>query len=139
MITRGELFGGVLSLLGRALDFRAERQNLLSTNLAHVDTPNYQAKDLEFEEALRGAVSHGSMPMARTSPGHLGGGPIPPEEVTAEVVEREDVPTRPDGNTVDIDREMSRLTENSLLYSAGVETLRRLYGLIKYAINEGGR
>ncbi len=139
MMVRGELFGGVLSLLGRALDFRAERQNLLTNNLAHVDTPNYRAKDVEFEEALRGAVSRGSVTMERTSAGHLGGGPMPPEEVMGEVVEQKDVPTRPDGNTVDLDREMSRLAENSLLYSAGVETLRRLYDLLKYAINEGGR
>ncbi len=133
------IFGGVFSLLSRALDFRAQRQNLLTNNLAHVDTPNYRAKDLEFEKALQGAVSRGSMPMQRTAEGHLGGGPIAPDEVRAEVVEREDAPIRPDGNTVDLDREMSRIAENSILYSAGVETLRRLSGLIKYAINEGGR
>lgn len=41
-----------------ALDVRATRQALLSSNIANADTPGYQARDVDFSASLAGALKH---------------------------------------------------------------------------------
>ena len=82
-----------------ALDVRAYRQELLSSNIANADTPGYKARDVDFSSALAGALNKsgatasvssavsGTVPLqmaqpvsvstsaalAMTSPGHMAG------------------------------------------------------------------
>ncbi len=104
-----------------ALGLRAARQELLASNIANADTPNYKAKDIDFASALQGALAGNAanLPMARTSPLHLGS-PSGEAVLGTHVMYR--IPNQPsaDGNTVDMDIERTQFADNALRYEAGV-------------------
>ncbi|TXT27123.1 MAG: flagellar basal-body rod protein FlgB [Gallionellaceae bacterium] len=112
---------GVLQFHRAALGLRAARQELLASNIANADTPNYKARDIDFAGALRGALDGGAkLPIAATAPRHLEG--ASGESVRgAPVLYR--VPAQPsaDGNTVEMDIERAQFADNALRYEAGVK------------------
>lgn len=109
----------------RALDLSSRRNQLLSGNLANVDTPDYVPTDLDFKDQLRAELGQAQV-------GDAGSLLITPKE-------RTDVPARVDGNQVDLDAEVVRYTGNKMLYELGTEVLSRRLAMVKYAIDEGGR
>ncbi len=104
-----------------ALNLRAARQELMASNIANADTPNYKAKDIDFASALQGALSGSGqkMPVAVTSPGHLAG--ATGESVMGAPVQYVN-PLQPsaDGNTVDMDVQRSQFADNALHYEASL-------------------
>lgn len=104
-----------------ALSLRAARQELLASNIANADTPNYKARDIDFASALRNALAGTSteLPVAQTSPAHLegqAGGDV----LGAPVMYRKPVQPSADGNTVDMDVERAQFADNALRYEASV-------------------
>ena len=66
------LFGGSLNLAARALNLRAQRHEMIVSNLANSDTPGYKAFDLMVEASMRQQNESGNhLNMKRTQPGHL--------------------------------------------------------------------
>ncbi len=106
---------GTIRRLTEIVEYTMERHRVLLGNLANSDTPNYRAKDLRFrtvfdEELLR---------MRRTSPLHIraleaGGRMVATERNGAGWL---------DGNDVEEDVEMARITENSILYQTAIRLL----------------
>jgi flagellar basal-body rod protein FlgB len=104
-----------------ALNLRAARQELIASNIANADTPNYKAKDIDFTNALQGALqgSGGKLAVATTSSGHLSG--TTGESVMgAPVMYRKPLQPSADGNTVDMDVERAQFADNALRYEASV-------------------
>jgi flagellar basal-body rod protein FlgB len=104
-----------------ALNLRAARQELIASNIANADTPNYKARDIDFKSALQGALQGGSekLAVATTAPGHLSG--TTGESVMgAPVMYRKPVQPSADGNTVDMDVEQAQFADNALRYEASV-------------------
>ncbi len=130
------LFDRLSSTLEHALDFRLERGNMISANLANVDTPGYTPVDIKFDEQLGQFLSGKNPPnMSRTDVEHLGAFETAPRgEVEFDYFS---LPNQ-DGNSVDLDHEMSKLAENQLLYKATTKVYSKRMALIKYAIQEGG-
>jgi flagellar basal-body rod protein FlgB len=92
--------GHLITLL---MDAAVARQRVIARNVANAETPGYRAQDVRFSRDLREA-------MARGGPDSLG-------DVAIETFEK-DGPTKPDGNSVDLDRELSDLSGNALAYQA---------------------
>ena len=115
-----------------ALSLRAARQELLASNIANADTPNYKARDTDFASALQNALAGTSteLPVVRTSPVHLegkAGGSI----LGAPVMYRKPVQPSADGNTVDMDVERAQFADNALRYEASVMFVNsRLKGIL---------
>ena len=105
-----------------ALSLRAQRQQLLASNIANADTPNYKARDIDFAQALQGAMSgtgETSTRMTKTAATHLDGKTgesIGGTPVLYRAVQQGSV----DGNTVDMDVERNQFVDNALRYEAGV-------------------
>ncbi|MBN2856401.1 MAG: flagellar basal body rod protein FlgB [Halothiobacillaceae bacterium] len=122
-----QLFG----IHGDALAYRSERMGILASNIANSDTPNYKARDLSFNDALRAAAGQGGVghPLAlkldqpgQRSAGTSAGG--------AQELYR--IPDQPalDGNTVDLERERVRFTENAVSYQTTLSFLNsRIKGI----------
>ncbi len=101
--------------LHSALNLRAERQQVLASNIANADTPNYKARDFDFAAELRQAGGQrGALTMAVTSSGHLRGDVSSLPGVKE--LYRTDVQPSIDGNTVNMDMERAQFTENALHY-----------------------
>lgn len=109
-----------LGIHQEALRIRARRAELLASNIANADTPNYKARDIDFKAALGQARDALSQP-DRTHARHLsvGGG----RPAGGETLFR--VPTQPslDGNTVDLQAEQAAFAQNSVQYQASLQFL----------------
>lgn len=128
----------VINYLERALDGAAKRHQVLSNNLANVDTPNFKRSDVPFMEELNKAIGGSpSMKVATTDTKHISN--ITDNEVPLVVIQDNSTVFRNDGNNVDIDKEIVEMVKNNILYNTYVQLLTsRLEGLI-YSIEEGKR
>lgn len=136
-----KLFNNTMVAYQRSMDFRSQRHNLVSTNISNAETPGFQAKDVEFEGILKDALStERGLTLVRTHKKHLGGGgDIEILSSRPEIVPVDSPVTSFDGNTVSVDKEMAKLSENSLLFQTETEVLARLFGGLKNAISGGTR
>lgn len=115
-----------------ALNLRAARQELLASNIANADTPNYKARDVDFASALRNAMAGTptELPAVKTSPMHLEGN-SGASIMGAPVMYRKPVQPSADGNTVDMDVERAQFADNALRYEASVMFVNaRLKGIL---------
>jgi len=136
METQG-LFNQTFSVLEKSMNLRSQKHNLLVSNIANLDTPNYKAFDILVEEEM--AKKEGEtnkMPLYRTQPAHIplmGMTDLNAPEIRE--VEKPRYDFREDGNTVDIDRTMSVLSENGLMYNASAQMISKKFQSLSNAIN----
>lgn len=132
------LFDKTAKALGSSLDMRLLRQNVTNANIANAETPGYAAKKVDFEDQLvRALKMDGTQKMDSTNTGHYPDVQGSIEKVKADVYDNPDGETSVDGNTVDLEKEMSTLAENTILYKAAVELIRKKLGALQYAVTEG--
>lgn len=107
-----------LSFVQTALDLRARRQEVIASNLANSDTPNYKARDFDFASALQSALggTGGSLPLATTSSGHIPGLAGMGGAASEELMYRTPLQPSLDGNTVDPDLERANFADNTMHY-----------------------
>ncbi len=122
------IFGKTISDLSSVMNFRLFRQGIISSNIANMDTPGYTAKDASFEEELDTRLV-----MNTTSTEHM---PSKQSSMAVSYRVNEDPYSRigNDSNTVDIDREMMKLSQNQLLYEASSQIVQNKIESLKNAI-----
>lgn len=130
------IFDKTIGLLGRALDLRTGRHQTITANIANQDTPGYKATEIRFQEALNAASGAAGIPLETTHRAHIS--PDGPSSAASPVP----VPTsggspRLDGNTVNGEREMAKLAENTLMYNATVQMIAQKFRTLKDAIRGG--
>ncbi len=117
----------------QAVALRSKRMEIIASNLANADTPNYQARDLDFRQVLAGSQGR-DLPLTGSHQRHLStessGG-------TGELLYRQPYQPSLDGNTVETEVEQASFAENSLQYQASVMFLSGRISGIKYAIRGG--
>ena len=133
------IFDETIQTAARALDLRSRRHELILSNLANADTPGYKAFDLMVEEAMaKQAAPQHSVQLQRTNPGHLPEGPNNLNAVRPQMVQLSGQATlRGDGNTVDMDREMTHLASNQLLYKASAQIIAKKFQALRNVIHGG--
>ena len=112
------------------LNVTAKRQQAFAANIANLDTPGYKATDVDFKEELSS-----SLRMTSTSPAHL---TPPPAASSTRIIEAEGT-LKANGNTVDIDTQMTEMTKNGLQYVTLVQYLNQKLKTLHSSLNEGGR
>lgn len=123
------LFGSVFDTMHTALNGLSLRQQVISRNLANVDTPGYQSQTVTFEAALQSAQSATHAPtvqMAVTKSAHMLGVETPPREPVG-VELRQGGTLRADGNNVDVDVELTQMAETSIRFQALSQLLTKKY------------
>lgn len=106
--------------LERFLEQTSDRAQVITTNLANVDTPGYKTKDVRFHEVLMSA--DGDSETAQMTP----------------VISRvQGLLQRPDGNNVDLDRESLLLARTQLQYQMGTQLVKDRFHQLLSAINGG--
>ncbi len=107
-----------LGIQPEALQLQSRRMQVIADNLANVDTPNYKARDIDFQSALAAASGAADAPvtLATTQPDDLGGNAA--ADGSAELKYR--VPLAPslDGNTVNSELEQAAFAESTVRYQA---------------------
>lgn len=124
-----------ISVYSQALNLRAQRHQVVASNIANADTPGYKARDFSFETAMQNAMAGrmeaGGVGLARTSAGHMagsgGGG-------AAQLQFRKETQSAVDGNTVDMDVERAQIAENALQYQIVSQLISEKFKGIRSAL-----
>jgi len=132
------IFSGTIPILEKSLNLRLKKHQLISTNITHVDTPDFKAFDMIVEEAMKKTGNGDNrIKTYATDPDHI---PLSPFQSNPDINRIEKMKPgseRNDGNTVDIDKEMSGLAENSLMYDAQAQIIKNKFTGLKNAIKGG--
>ena len=110
----------MMQMLQGYLKVTSDRQQLVASNIANVDTPGYQTKDINFQAAMQQATNQGNSMS------------LEPASVTVE-----GLPERPDGNNVNVDRESMLLAQTQLQYQMGVQLIKSEFHRLLTAIKDG--
>jgi flagellar basal-body rod protein FlgB len=130
MSDSGVAFDRTIQLMQDRLSLNSVNQSLVSSNLANLNTPGYVAKETSFDQVLRDALEDKGPCLVRSSAKHF-------DVVSPEVAMS--TPTTVETGPVDLDREMMKLTKNSIEYQFMVTMLNKKFSLIKQAIGEGAQ
>jgi flagellar basal-body rod protein FlgB len=115
--------------LGHFLDVDVARNKLIVANLANIDTPGYQTRDLDFRAELLRADQQ-----SETTPG----GQLRDASYTPVARKIHGLIERPDGNNVSVERESLLLAETQMKFNLGIQLLKDEFHSISQAINSGG-
>lgn len=137
------LFNFSQQLLELSLRVRGARHEIISANIANVDTPGYRPKELDFNSVMRSAAEMDDLPgiSRETRMDRLIAAPLDLQSAIYEPEAQTDRQgeDRLDGNSVSLDRQIGAMTENSLAYEASLTLLSRTLANLRYAIGEGRR
>jgi len=127
----------VSDLLFQQLNFRGERQKIISSNIANIDTPDYKTKDLKFNDQLE-KMKHDTLGLSRTHTMHMSvnndlkSGNFDMYEVKG-IVEQND------GNNVNLDTQMSEMSKNSIMFSAVQSSIKKDSAWFKFMIDASSK
>lgn len=116
-----------VNVLDKAADACSVRGQLISNNMANVNTPNYKRQDIEFNSFLEAALADGSTldEAVANVQEHL-------MEINGVVyTDNSTLSYRLDGNNVSIDTEEVYQTENSIRYQALIEQMTHEFSRMK--------
>ena len=127
-----------LDIGSRALAAASLRHEVLSNNIANVNTPYFKRSHVRFEDLLKQELGLGNDPLMKVVRTHDRHFPIPFHGKARAVIEQDDrTNMRLDGNNVDIDVEMAEVSKNQLYYSAVATALGGHISKLKSVINSG--
>jgi flagellar basal-body rod protein FlgB len=117
-----------LSILESYLKLAGNREQLISANMANIDTPGYHTRDIDFQRELSRAIS---APLMQTADGNGTVQLLPVIRQVPGLMER------PDGNDVNLDREGLLMAETQLQYELGIQLVKSEFHSTLSAINGG--
>lgn len=128
-----------VDLIQRGMDAASMRQDVISNNIANVDTPNYKAQHVEFESVMQAALSDGGdLRGTVTNAKHFQIGSISDAtQVMPVAVTDSHYTERMDENNVNVDREMTELAANYIRYSAYQTQINSEFNKLRMVIREG--
>ena len=137
---------GIFNLSDRlqmeSLTHRQRRVEITNANIANSETPGFKAIGYEFEEQLQTLLQENgdNAGILRTTESKHKLSPFVEKDGTLkpDVFYEKTESITHDGNTVDVDKQMSQLAKDQILYRTAVEAINKKIGTLRYAIN-GGR
>ena len=131
----------LFSSLKQKMDWLTERQKVLAQNIANANTPGYIPKDLKkvsFQSHLNNSSSAGNAQsgtvMKVNQPGHMSGLGGTSAAFEIKQVNSEYIETTPDGNTVDLERELTKMAEVQMEYTLATNLYKKHIGMLKSAL-----
>ncbi len=128
------IFGGTIENLERGLNFSSMKQKTIAQNIANVDTPNYKAKSVSFNDYLESAKKT-SISAYRTEEKHID---FQASSSSSAVFDYSNLRYSSNGNGVDMDKEQANLATNQLYYNALVDRMSGKLNSLQTVIKGGG-
>lgn len=119
------------------INWLGQRQEVLAQNIANADTPKYRSRDLkpfQFKEIVRSQARLVNMNVS--NPKHLGGARKRIRDFSVEV-DRKPYETSPDGNSVILEEQMSKISETGINYNLAMNLYKKQLTMIKMSIGNG--
>ncbi len=117
-----------VNMLQSYLKVLTDRQQMIAANMANVDTPGYQTRDINFGATMREVMDTGEQG---------DGAVLEPALFEPASLETAGLPERPDGNNVNVDRESMLMARTQLQFQLGVQLVKSDLQMVMTAIKEG--
>ncbi len=111
----------------------SQRGQAISDNIANIDTPGYKRKEVPFEAALQRAIGQGSTRLTTTDSRHIATAGTVSNQLGLQAAQQL-TSSRADGNSVDIDQEMVKLSETQMRYQAASSALSTKISILRNVI-----
>jgi flagellar basal-body rod protein FlgB len=128
----------ITNKLFEQLNFRGERQKVISSNIANINTPNYKTKDLVFEDELSNSISN-SLQLKATNSRHLSTINSSSMNSNPKLTEVKNLEEQNDGNNVNLDTQMSEMSKNKILFDAIQSSIKRDSRLFRSVIESSAK
>ena len=123
-------------VLKKGLDFQSARNLMISTNVSNMETPDFKAHDINFEKQLQEFIKSGDqIQMKSTNNKHFGPSNDGIKSMEPEPFELND-PEKSNGNNVNVDKEMGKLAENQIMYTAFIQLMMKRGSTVRSAVTE---
>jgi len=129
----------LFSSLSQKMNWLTERQKVLAQNIANANTPGYTPKDLKkisFKAALDQTTATGGLRMQTTDSRHMSGASAMDGDYDIEVKDAEFSIGSPDGNAVNLEDELIKMSETQMEYATAVNMYRKHVSMIKAALGK---
>ena len=127
----------VTNTLFEQLNFRGEKQKVISSNIANINTPNYKTKDLIFENELKSADN--MIQMKQTNFKHISSLNNNVSSINPKLTEVKGLEEQNDGNNVNLDSQMSEMSKNKILFDAIQSSIKRDSRLFRSVIESSAK
>lgn len=125
-----KFMGGTTRILSKVLDFRSAKQQVISENLANVDTPGFSPKDLRFDQELQRACNKADLRLRTTDSAHFSDGMHTGHPYPVRTLASAENGT----GEFNIDAEMAKMMSNNLLYEATARLISKKFTALRNAI-----
>ena len=117
---------GVTDLLFKHLSFRSDRQDIISSNIANVNTPGYKTKELVFEQELNKQNSQRDLSLSTTNSKHINPSLSDINNFNEpRLVNVKGLKEQNDGNNVSMDKQMSEMSKNKIIFDAIQSSIKK--------------
>ena len=128
----------VTNKLFEQLNFRGERQKVISSNIANINTPNYKTKELVFEDELNNSISN-SLQLKCTNSRHMSSIKSSAMNCNPRLTEVKNLEEQNDGNNVNLDTQMGEMSKNKILFDAIQSSIKRDSRLFRSVIESSAK
>src|SRR5690625_4695582 len=128
-----KIFNNTFTLLENSIDYSSKKNDVIVNNIANVDTPNYQAQDVDFRDMLQHSIK--SLQAKRTHKKHI---PFSNHPHGVHNFSQRNLIYNHNQNNVDIDKEMSEFARNQIYYRSLVDRMNGKFNTLQTVIR-GGR
>lgn len=129
----------ITNKLFEQLNFRGERQKVISSNIANINTPNYKTKELVFEDELSSSITNNSLQMKATNSRHMNNINSLGVNSNPRLTEVKNLEEQNDGNNVNLDTQMSEMSKNKILFDAIQSSIKRDSRLFRSVIESSAK
>ena len=130
---------GITNKLFEQLNFRGERQKVISSNIANINTPGYKTKELVFEDELKNSITNNSLQMTATNSRHMPNVNSSLANSNPKLMEVENLEEQNDGNNVNIDTQMGEMSKNKVLFDAIQSSIKRDSKLFRSVVESSAK
>jgi flagellar basal-body rod protein FlgB len=121
------------------LNFRGERQKVISSNIANINTPGYKTKELVFEDELNNSISNNSLQMKATNSRHMTNINSSQASYNPKLMEVQNLEEQNDGNNVNLDTQMGEMSKNKILFDAIQSSIKRDSKLFRSVVESSAK
>ncbi|MNM54164.1 Flagellar basal body rod protein FlgB [compost metagenome] len=122
------------NLIKSGLNASSLRGEIISNNIANINTANFKRSYVSFEDQFKKSSSELSLKATKNK--HISDNNT---SGTAKVLKDESTSMRTDGNNVDLELEKTNQAANTMLYNALVTSANGKINNLRYVITGGGK
>ena len=121
------------------LNFRGERQKVISSNIANINTPGYETKELVFEDELNNSITNNSLHLKATNSKHMTNINSSLANSNPKLMEVDNLEEQNDGNNVNLDTQMGEMSKNKILFDAIQSSIKRDSKLFRSVVESSAK